>query len=272
MHVQIGAGRHVHSSPAASTSSHPHDLIESFDAHRARVHPQTAADGARDAFHPLETTNPRSRRRAAEALEADRHARRDLALLPIHLELREIAPRRMDNQPGDAAVAHQQIGAAAHDENGQVLRAREARISRAKPASVAGSAQKRAGPPTRSVVCLESGSYSSTVPSAPSNACKFLQEGEIRAELGAGFVDIARAQAQEEIARFQQGRHAGRQTGKVRLVTGVRMAAPLQGVDDGLPADSGDRRLAGGIDIGDHHHVGCSNASPNCVRKACVRV
>ena len=52
------------------------------------------------------------------------------------------------------------------------LWSRANRKARANAASVEGSAHKRAGPPTRRVVCLESGSYNRAVPSAPSCFCK----------------------------------------------------------------------------------------------------
>ena len=145
---------------SASTQRNAHDLIESLHAHRAGVHAQAAADLAGNAFHPLETADPVLRRRAAELLQPDARARGDFAVWSVDFQPREVAARRVDDQPVDATVAHEQIGSAAHDENVQVRdRARTATPARTPP-SVDGSAHKRAGPPTRKVVCLESGSYS----------------------------------------------------------------------------------------------------------------
>ena len=56
-----------------------HDLVEGFDAHRAGVHAQRAADVAGDAFHPLEAADAAAAGDAGEFLQAHARAGGDLA-------------------------------------------------------------------------------------------------------------------------------------------------------------------------------------------------
>ena len=58
MHFQLGRRFFVGYAFAVEIA-HPHDLIESLHAHRPGVHPQAAADGARDSFHPFKAADPR---------------------------------------------------------------------------------------------------------------------------------------------------------------------------------------------------------------------
>ena len=58
---------------------HAHHLVEGFDAHRAGVHAQRAADVAGDAFHPLEAADAAAAGDAGEFLQAHAGPGGDLA-------------------------------------------------------------------------------------------------------------------------------------------------------------------------------------------------
>ena len=96
------------------------DVIESLAAHRARIHPQRAADISGNAFHPLEAADLRVARGVRELLLLHADARGDLPL--AHFDRLEFAARQMNDHAADAAVTHEQIRAAAHYEQRDLMR------------------------------------------------------------------------------------------------------------------------------------------------------
>ncbi len=119
-------------------------------------------------------------------------------------------------------------------------------------------AQNWAGPPTRSVVCLESGSYSVAVPSVAEQRREVPRGFSSRREPGARLVDVSRAQADHQITRLQHRADArGDQPGKVVLVESGRDAprAATHPRSD-WPVTPGIACSLGGINARDHHDVG----------------
>ena len=70
----------------------------------------------------------------------------------------EFTAARMNHHTANSAVAHEQIRTATNDEERQDFRAGKSESDSANAASLRGSTQNCAGPPTRSVVCFASGS------------------------------------------------------------------------------------------------------------------
>ena len=87
---------------------HAADLIKCFDAHRAGIHAQCAADISWDAFHPFKAADARGRRDAGKFLEPHACTHRDLAIrADIHFG--KCPAARMDHRAADPSIAHQQV-------------------------------------------------------------------------------------------------------------------------------------------------------------------
>ena len=64
--------------PVLIHEAHADDIVESFPAHRAGIHPQAPADIAWNAFHPFQTADPRIARGVTQFLHFQSDARGDL--------------------------------------------------------------------------------------------------------------------------------------------------------------------------------------------------
>ena len=168
----------------------------------------------------------------------------------------------MNHCAADAAVADEQIRAAADDADGDAALAAGSDDLVQSRRSVRGSIQYCAGPPmrhgrveghrfvelhhcrrrSRSMMCLQ-----------------FLGHLEIRARQRADLVDIARAERDEQVAGPEEIAGARSRGGfvsvGVRACTPSALALRADFLEDRLAADARQRLLARGIDVGDEQRV-----------------
>src|SRR5262249_33024832 len=98
-------------------------LTEGFAAHRAGIHAQGAADVAGDSFEPLEAADLGIARRVGELLLL--HPDTGVNLAVFDFDLLELTAGEMNDHTANAAVAHEQVRAAAHDEEGNLIQRAE---------------------------------------------------------------------------------------------------------------------------------------------------
>ena len=98
----------------------------------------------------------------------------------------------------------------------------------ANPPRVSGSTQNCAGPPTRSVVCLESGSYNLTSP-APITSRSCNGDLEIFDQFGGFFVNISSSKTQDQISRFRDSSDLPVQNASFRHIDRRGMVVCLEG-------------------------------------------
>ena len=232
--------------------AHAHDLLEGLVAHRARIHPQCAADVAGDALEPLEAADPRIARGVGQLLLLHADARVQLAL--AHFEPLELAARKMRDHAADAAVAHEQIRAASHDEKRDAPAGRELHQPRETilrlglDPELRGAADAHRGVLGERLVEFRK--------ARPHHVLDLVQRGHVLGQQRCGLVDVARAEADDAVARFEHAPHLEHELPAVGLVVRGLVAFAQHFIDDRLPGHAGDRRLARGIHVGDDRRVG----------------
>ena len=86
-------------------------------------------------------------------------------------------------------------------------------------------------------------------------------------------MNVAGAEAEDEIARCQHIADVAMHAHKTRLVSHTAMTVRRYRIGDGLAADSRNGRLARRINIGDHHTVGIVEGAPKfAAQRFCARV
>ena len=82
-------------------------MLECLRAHRAGVHAQTAADFARNSFHPFQTADASGLPRVSHVLQLRADAGRDFISVDTST-LSKSPPARMNDHATNSAVAHEQ--------------------------------------------------------------------------------------------------------------------------------------------------------------------
>ena len=95
------------------------DIFESLCAHRAGIHPQSSADRARNSFHPFQPADAGGPSGVGYFLQLGADSRSDFGA--VDFDLIEITAAWVHHHATDAAVAHEQIRAAADDEKGKIF-------------------------------------------------------------------------------------------------------------------------------------------------------
>src|SRR5439155_20419261 len=89
--------------------SNSHDLIESLRAHSARIHPERAADRARNSLHPLQSANTHGLSGISNLLELRANTDRDFVAVNFHLV--KIAAARMNHHAANPTIPDEQVRA-----------------------------------------------------------------------------------------------------------------------------------------------------------------
>ena len=86
-------------------------------------------------------------------------------------------------------------------------------------------------------------------------AAHFLEDLEIGGDAGAGFVDVAGTERDEQVAGLQRVADGVMGGGEIRQIGGRDVAMALHRIDDRLAGDAVDRFFRGRIDIGDEDQI-----------------
>ncbi|MFM8364668.1 MAG: hypothetical protein ACKOAS_05890, partial [Verrucomicrobiota bacterium] len=166
----------------------------------------------------------------------------------------ELAAREMDDDAGDSTVAHKQVGTAAHDHQWNCF-------VETKPHEVREALLGfRFGPElSRSADAHRRVFGKRLVKFDPARTHVFQKAGarfEIGGEAASGLVDVSCAEAENEIAIFQHRAGGFVDFGNQWNKPHGGMARCGCGIDEGLSGHTGNRRFAGGVDVGDENMVG----------------
>ena len=99
--------------------SNSHDLIESLRAHCARIHPERAADRARNSLHPLQSANTHGLSGISNLLELRANTDRDFVAVNFHLV--KIAAARMNHHAANPTIPDEQVRATTDYKNGKIF-------------------------------------------------------------------------------------------------------------------------------------------------------
>ena len=233
--------------------THPRHLIKSLRAHRTRVHPQAAANRARDSFHPLETADPRGFAGIGDLFQFRADTGRDFQAR--HFDAIEFPAARMHYDAANSSFAHEQIRTAADDEERHPVSPAKANQVRE---SLLGS---HFHPELRRPADAQGGVLGERFgkPDVAGRAHDFLQsfrDDEFGREHGQLLVHITGAETEHEIAFREHLTHVAMQPVEPRLIRNA--AVPVRGnrIGDGLPAHARQRRLARGVNVGHDDAIG----------------
>ena len=236
-----------------------HDILKSLRAHRARVHPQRSADCAGNSFHPLKPAQPGAFSRIGDLFQFRAHARADF--IPGNFHLIEITAAWMNDHAANPPVAHEQIRSAADDKKRQTL----------APAMANQIGQGRFGPrlhPELSRPAHTQGRVfrerliQTHIAFLSHNRLQPFGNHEVGGERGKLLVNVAGAQAQDQIARRNHVADIAMQPIQPRLIRDAAMSMRRDFVGDGLAGDSLERRFACRINIGHNHAIGVIESAP----------
>ena len=238
--------------PERVHEAHAHDLLESLAAHRARIHPQRPADISRDALEPLEAADLRVARGDGEI--ALPHADACADVRAVDFEPLEFAAGKMCDHPANAAVAHEEIRAAAHDEKRNRALRREAHEPREALFGLRLHPELRRPADAHRRVFRER--FVESRDAGSHHVQDIVEHRRVPREHAALLVDVARAEGKNEVAGFHHPADVERDFLPHRLEAYAFLRSLLRDcIRDCLPAHAGNRQLACGINVRQHEHI-----------------
>ena len=245
-------------------------MIESLRAHRAGVHPQAAADFARNSFHPFQPADARGFARIGDLLQFRADTGGDFVSADTSI-LSNSPPLGCTTTPRIPPSRTSRFEPRPMTKSGRFSR-RQNRISSANASSVA-----RLDPELRRPANAQRGVFRQRlvkphVAFFADNLLQLFGDDQIGREKRELFVNISGAETEDEIARMRaccRRRNArdraaadrSRRDGRARDLVGNRLAA-----------DAGEGRLARRVNIGHDDVIGVvERRAPNSLRNALVR-